>query len=180
MRNKHIITVILVIVAMGVTIATNYFINNRQLEKKCAWIDISKVYQEFKMKKELEKDVQVVESARKHILDSLELGLKMIANQFEALSDKEKDVMAQQFQQKKQEYLTRQQEFGEDNEQLRSNYNQQVLKQINQYVKDFALQEDYYMVLGAEGSGALMYAKETSDITEEMIKFINNKYEGTK
>jgi Skp family chaperone for outer membrane proteins len=132
------------------------------------------------MKKELEKEVQVVENARRHILDSLELELKMIANTFEAMSDREKDVMALQFQQKKQEYLTRQQEFGEDNEQLRANYNQQVLKQINQYVKDFAVQEDYYMILGAEGSGALMYAKENSDVTEAVLTFINNKYKGTK
>ena len=58
---------------------------------KCAWIEISKVYSEFDMKKELEAKYGNVEQMRKTILDSLELQLNMLSKRIQLMGEKEKD-----------------------------------------------------------------------------------------
>jgi len=180
MLNKINLKTIFLIIVIIAAVTANYFINKHQFEKNYAWLDLNKVYNEFTMKKDLEKQYTVVESQRKKILDSLELDLKLLASRFASLNDKDKDEKAIEFQQKKQQYLLRKQEFDEDNEQLKTDYNQQVLKQINQYTKEYAIKKEYAIVLGAEGSGTLMYANESINITKDVLKFINNRYKGTE
>jgi outer membrane protein len=174
-KNKNILGILILIISI---ISANYYITEQQFKKRFAWVNLSKIYNEFSLKKDLEKKLMVVETARKKITDSLELELKVMVNQFELLNDAEKNNQSTIFQIKKQEYLTKKQEFDEDNEQLKTDYHQQVLTQINQYVKDYATGHNYSMIYGADGSGVLMYAEEKIEITNEVLLFVNNKYKG--
>lgn len=51
-----------------------------------------------------------------------------------------------------------------------------VLKQINSFIINYSEQQGYDIVLGADGSGVLLYGKEAWDITEEIIRELNNNY----
>jgi outer membrane protein len=49
---------------------------------------------------------------------------------------------------------------------------------MSQYINDYGKKNNYDLILGADGSGTLMYSKAKYDISEEIIIFINNKYKG--
>lgn len=176
LNKRNFKIVIFVLVAIG-SLAIFYYYVNRQLEQKIVWININKVYNDFSLKRELEAKFKVVESARKKILDSLELNLKIMANQINAVP-KPDETKINRFEYLRQEFLNKKQQFEDDNVAMQNSYNEQIMKQINQYVKEYAEENNHSVILGAGGNGSLMYAAEKIDITEQIIGFINTKYKG--
>jgi len=144
---------------------------------KTGYVVIQDLYNGFEMKKEMEKKYKTTKDARDKILDSLSFELKTIANQIQLEEEKNKETI-KQFEIKREEYFLRKQTFEEDNEILTKQYDQEILTQLNQYVKDYSLANNYSYVYGSDGSGALMYGDEKNNITKEVVVFINSKYNG--
>lgn len=68
--------------------------------------------------------------------------------------------------------------FMTDEQALSDRYTQQVWGQINSYVHDYGKENKYELIFGADGSGSLMYAGEAVNITEDVLDYINERYEG--
>ena len=51
-----------------------------------------------------------------------------------------------------------------------------VLRQVDDYLKKYAKKNDYKVILGTTTTGSLLYADESMDITEEVLKTINRDY----
>ncbi len=179
MRNNPVFKILGLLITAALVVGGIYLFNNWQFNKRYAWINLNKVYNEFGMKKDLETQLKNVEAERRRILDSLELHLNLVAARLEREKVVDNKVM-ESFQAGKEEYMTKKQKFEEESERLRDEYNRQVLTQINQYVKEYAHAGHISMVLGADGTGAVMYAEESTDITDKILVYINNKYKGLK
>ncbi len=178
MRSNPALRITVSVLVIVIVIAATWLVSNRQFKKSYAWLNLNKVYNEFSLKKDLEGKYKVVEAERLKILDSLELQLRLMAGRAQAGA---KDAaLAYEFQARREDYLTKKQQFEDDNDRLRADYNSQVLTQINQYVKDFAAEKGFSLVLGADGTGALMFAEESTEVTDQVLLFINNKYKGNK
>lgn len=154
-----------------------FLINKSSHKDKIGWVNITKVYSDFVFKKELETKITKTQQARKAITDSLEFELKMLSREIKSENGKDQSKVSR-FELKRENYIEKKKEFEEDNEMLQKQYNDQILTQINQYLKDYGKQKDYQYILGADGGGMLMYAIETSDITDEVIQYINERYKG--
>lgn len=176
MKDK-IIKVIGIIFIIAISVSISYFLLKE--ETKIAFIDINKVFQKFDYKMELEKKLIKTSEMRTQKLDTLEFELKILSKQLEAEGAKDKEKLGL-FQAKREYYFQKKQEFDEDNTTLTNQYNEQVLKQLTQYVNDYGKENSYNYILGAEGGGSIMYGKPKNDITEDIITYINNKYKGVK
>lgn len=53
---------------------------------------------------------------------------------------------------------------------------QAVLNQINSHIQDYAKRNGFDIVLGADGSGAVLYGGEPFDITDKVLKELNENY----
>ena len=53
-----------------------------------------------------------------------------------------------------------------------------VLNQINSYAQDYAKKNGFNLVLTTTASGNIMYADEAMDLTEILLKELNNNYNG--
>jgi len=144
---------------------------------KIVYVDSAKLYTEFQLTQELSKKMDETFGIRKQMLDSLELEVYSLSRQIEAEEGKNKERIAL-FDMKRSEYAMKKQQFEEDNQLQSQQYNEQVTKQFNQYMNDFGKEKGYDIILGATGDGGIMYANETIDVTEEALKFINEKYNG--
>jgi outer membrane protein len=142
-------------------------------EKKVAFINNGDVFNAFLMTKEIDKDVKRIEEQKKGILDSIADQLKKAQAGIVKIDENRFDYL-------KNDFLTKRSQFSEDIARLKQTSMEKVWKQINQYVSDFAKEKNYDIVLGANGQGGLMYAKENIDITKETISYINDKYSGNK
>lgn len=153
-----------------------FYGNNKS---KVAYIKSVDLYNEFGLKKELETKLITVKNQRKSILDSLMLQLKMMSTQLEYNEGKD-DKEIKLFQIRKQDYLSKEKQFDEDDQRLAEQYSQQIWKQINQYVSDYGKENNYSFIYGASGNGAIMYAQDKYDVTKELTAYINEKYKGEK
>jgi outer membrane protein len=57
-------------------------------------------------------------------------------------------------------------------------YSDEIWKQINHYIKEYGKDKHYDFIYGATGTGSLMYADSTLDLTVPLVKYINEKYAG--
>ena len=64
-----------------------------------------------------------------------------------------------------------------EQQELSSRYTADIWKRINHYVSDYGKTEGYDFIFGATGDGGLMYANDVNDITDEVILYLNKKYE---
>lgn len=129
-----------------------------QNDTKQAYIEALSLFNNFEGTKELEAKLLSKKANHKVALDSLKL----------LVVDRESELYYQQ-QLMKYEHIE-----GE----MEMKYNTQIWNQLNSYINDYGQQEGYDFIYGATGSGSMMYAKENLDITDEVIKFANEKYEG--
>lgn len=66
-----------------------------------------------------------------------------------------------------------QQQAQQENQRL----TQAVLAEINAYLKQYGKQHQYTFILGATESGNIVYAAEGADITEDVLKGLNEQYD---
>lgn len=140
---------------------------------KTAFVNSNKLFQEFKMTKELEKSLKTTQDMRKKIIDSLMIEVKY-AYKSDKMSEKEMFI----FKQKEKEYKEKDAEFLKQDEIQTQKYNSQIWNQINSYIKEYGVKNSYTYIYGANGEGTLIYAEKSKDITNEVLKFINERYEG--
>jgi outer membrane protein len=156
-----------------------FLIYDRCTRPKMAIIEIQKVYDAFDLKKELEAKFKMTQNQRKKILDSLEIELKYLYASIEKQEKKDEEAI-KNFNLRKSYYMQKKQMNQEDDAALSKQYDSEILTQLNQYVKDYGKENGYTYVFGTDGNGSMMYAKESADVSNEVIIYINNKYKGIK
>lgn len=139
------------------------------IQPKQAFVKNQVLFAQFKGKQDQEAKLVALQERHKQVLDSLGLQLQGLQSQ----ADKVDAFMKQ-----RDFYMKIQQEFAQEEQQKSAAYTEQIWSQINQYMSDYGKQEGYEYIFGTQGSGSMMYAEESKDITEEVIKYINSKYEG--
>lgn len=147
--------------------------------QKFGYIEVGKVVENFTMKKELEARMTSTQQQRKFILDSMEVRLRGVAAGI-APQTKETDPQVQAFKRDRDQYLALKQRYDEDNKALEEQLNVQLFNQLNQYVRDYGKENGYSYIFGAEGSGSMMYAQESQDLTQTMTTYINARYKTIK
>lgn len=171
---KNILVSLITLVLCSIVFLCIYTL---QQNKKIAWVNITKVYNEFTLKKELETKAISIGNRRKAIIDSAEFDLKSLSREIKSENGKDKTKISL-FEVRKQAYFETKKQLEEDNAAMQQQYNEQILIQLNQYIKDYGKSGNYEYILSGDGSGSLMYAVENNDVTADVIQFVNEKYKG--
>jgi outer membrane protein len=175
MKKSYLILIIgLIVLALALS-GFSLYKSNRV--SKLAYIELSKVFSGFEMTKEYKKKLEAVVSSRKAITDSIEFGLKAKALKIGSSSNAT-DTQLYAYEGEKQLYLQKRKQFEEDNMAMKQQYDGEIYKQLNQYVKEYGDKHGYAYIFGAEGSGVLMYANQGNNISDDLLKYINERYNG--
>jgi outer membrane protein len=145
---------------------------------KFAYVKVTDVYNGFQLKKELEADYTHISQSQKLSLDSLTVQLKTLGNEISMKTASENDQKLYAI--KRNEYLLKNKQISDANSTLTDKYDSEIWKQLNQYVNDFGKQHHYTFLIGASGTGNLMHADDSYDVTAEVIKYVNERYKGEK
>ncbi len=122
-----------------------------------AYVMNQQVFAQFKGKIELENKLNALRQDYKKQLDSLAASVA--------------------FPQQDPAYQQTAREFGLKEQELSDRYTADIWKRINQYIAEYGKQNGYDFIFGASGDGSIMYAGEASNVTEEVIAFINKQYD---
>jgi len=163
MKYKVVITVCLLLVLTNVMAV---FYINRKVEKIVV-VDVIRIFNEFELKKDLEKKVNARLIEVKNKIDSLE--------SFTQRANTEHDKV--RFDHYRQMLSQAQEELQQATEVSAKTINEQVWKRLNPLIDEFGKNNDYRLVIGANGMGTVLYNEAATDKTAELIQFINEKYE---
>lgn len=150
------------------------FVNRKN--EKFVYVDMGKVYSEFRLAKELNASLEQVLKTRRHITDSLFADLQMRTQNVKTQKNKSMDDI-QQLAKTEEEYYYKQQQFEKDNQAVSAEYNSKILNQLNQYIADYGKEHHYSFLFGATGQGNIMYADQSQNITQQVIDYVNNRYD---
>jgi outer membrane protein len=137
-----------------------YVVISRTPDKR-GYVLNQRIFDEFKGKKQLEEKLIQIRRGHETTLDSI---VKLIeANPKNlALVD---------------HYDSKVQQFRNEYQQLSEKYTADIWKRINGYITDFGKEKNYSFIFGATGEGNLMFADEANNLTDEVIAYINKRYE---
>ena len=141
------------------------------------YVQNMKLYSEFDLAIELDSELQAFSKERTRELDSLMMALENLTAQLERMEEIPTETY-QSYNDLRNAVMYREKNYEEELIGLTQKYDQQIWERINGFTKTFAEENNYDMILGASGDGSLMYAKDTLDVTDELILFCNNNYNG--
>jgi outer membrane protein len=145
---------------------------------KTGFIIIQDIYSQFEMKKELQKKYESAHNTRKRIADSMVMSIRMLGQKIDAEKGKDTSDISH-FKAMRMDYYERKQRSDQDDSAQSKQYDDAILNQLNQYVKDYGKENHYEYIFG-NGNGSLMDADESKNITAQVTQYVNQRYEGKK
>ena len=134
--------------------------------EKIVYVDNNKLFEEFRMTKEMRKIGEKEFNRKKGYLDSLYLEI-----QREDLSKEIKEAITKEF-------ISKRDEFDQFNQSYAVEESEKIWSRIVSYSKDFSRINKYKMIVGSNDKKNVLYAEESLDVTNEMLAYINKKYAG--
>lgn len=145
--------------------AATYYIVGQQDQKGIAVIDAVKLFNSYNLKVELENEAKVKLSFYGKKIDSLTTLLQ--AADSKNIQD---EKLISRYQNVKRA-LDR--EYEQSNQAI----NETVWIRLNPLIDEFGQKKGLHLIIGANGMGSVLYQDNVYDITQEVIEYINNRYE---
>ncbi|SDR85499.1 periplasmic chaperone for outer membrane proteins Skp [Gillisia sp. Hel1_33_143] len=149
-------------------------------EQKTAYVDTSKLIQEYKEMKEVEAEFTAKSDSIKGELDTMAQDFQREVEDYQSNMnsmsvDKRKEV---------EQTLMRKQQMIQQQQQMRGNQLREesdtvidsIVSKVKGYVKDYGKDNGYTYIFGSNESANIMYAKDGLDITEEILEKLNAEY----
>lgn len=176
---KEIIIWVLLISSLSLGVFSFFRKDSTQevIKNKTGYVDLTTVFQGFEMKKEMQTKLEKDLRLKQVVLDSLMFQLQTLNNELKSKeSPKEKELL--KFEELRTQYLHQKETFTTYSQEQTEKYDDQVLSQLTQYIKDYGVEHHYEFLFGATGDGSILYATENKDVTIEVTKYINASYQG--
>lgn len=151
---------------------------------KTAYVDTERLSKEYEAFKELESQVKVRQEQVKRELEATEMKLR----QDYAAAESEARVKGPQWAQlKAQELQRRAQELEAKQQQLSNEFssefgdkNDTLSSKMKKYIKDYGKKNGYDYIFTTADVSSIMYAKEGYDLTDEILKTLNDEFKSAK
>jgi outer membrane protein len=140
------------------------------------YVDLNKLHNEFNMKKEMEQTFTKTYEKRKSIIDSLAMDIEAL-NRKVSNSPQDKNL-TNHYNSLVEDYSSLRSKYEEDSKKQLNIYDGQIWNRINSYTADFRNQKGYKLIFGISGTGNLMAADSSLDATNDLLLYINKRYEG--
>ncbi|EDP69526.1 hypothetical protein FBALC1_00190 [Flavobacteriales bacterium ALC-1] len=165
-----------VIIALAVLVA----FASCQEQEKIAFVDNSKVIDDYQMKIDIEKKYENKNAAFAKRRDSVgrvyQMEVQTIQLQLSSMSARKQEEESQKFQQKWQPI---QQQMQYQQQLMEQDFNKEmdsVVVKVGDFVEGYGKKNGYTFIFGKNRAGSVMYGVETKDITEVVTEAINADY----
>ena len=149
-------------------------------QQKIGFVDNSVLINEYQERKDVEARLNTKIEAFKTRTDSLrsafELEIKEAELKARTMSQSAIQTLSQELQQKEQVLSQRvqfeQQQIAQESQTL----NDSIINRVKAFVQDYGKSNNYNFILGSNEAGSVLYGEETSDLTQEILKALNENY----
>jgi outer membrane protein len=166
------------IVAVALSIIAIYFSKS---SSELVYVDVNKLIEGYSRTKVAKAEFDKKANLMKANVDSLVAGwqeeLKGYEKERVSMSAKELKLKQELLSNKQQQINGYQEAIQKKIQEEDKKVTQTVINDINDYIKEFGKKKGYKIIFGASGGGNIMYADESSDLTEEVLKGLNAEYD---
>ena len=160
--------IMVVLVAAGLTSCN---------EQKTAYVDTTKLIQEYKEMKDVEQEFTSKSDKVKVQLDSLAQSFQKEVQVYQegmaSMSTTQRQETEDQLMRKQQTIQQQQQMMGNQLREESDVVIDSIVNKVKDYVKDYGKKNNYTYIFGSNESANIMYAKDGLDITEEILEKLN-------
>lgn len=160
-------------VVTGVCVFSFVMSASAQNLKKVAYLDLSKLFDNYEKTKEFDAELQTKYSAYEKERDSRIEKLKEAQGKLALLKEDEKAKMQQDVDKMRNDILEYDQAQTTDLKKQRDEKIREVLLEIEKTVSDYAKKEGYDMVFNDR---VLIYGNPGYEITDQILKIMNEGY----
>ncbi|WP_026703819.1 OmpH family outer membrane protein [Flavobacterium soli] len=147
---------------------------------KTAYIDTSKLMDEYTESKDVEAKYKAKSEEAAKKFEVQEANFKADAAYFEKNAQANGQAWAQQkgaeLQQRQQQLQYAAQSLGQQLQMELGTEMDTLVKSVKKFIKDYGKEKGYDYVYGTGETASILYAKDSYDITDEVIKLLNEKY----
>jgi len=156
-------------------------ITSCQEEQKIAFVDNTKVVNEYQKKKDFEEKFKAKIETFNKKADSLQQAIQVEAQLFQSRAAKMGQSKAEEeYQALLQKKQMQDYQLNNEEKQLQAEGQKEIdtlVKQVKTFIKDYGKSKGFTFILGANEAGSVLYGSENKDITEEVIKALNQEKE---
>ena len=149
-------------------------------KQKIGFVDNSVLINDYQERKDVETKLNTKIEAFKKRTDSLrsafELEIKEAELKARKMSQSAIQSLSQELQQKEQMLSQRvqfeQQQIAQESQTL----NDSIIKRVKEFVQTYGKSNNYNYILGSNEAGSVLYGEDASDLTQEILKALNESY----
>ena len=149
-------------------------------QPKMGFVDNGVLINEYQERVDIEAKLQTKINALNMRRDSLQSAFELEIKEAEIRARKmtQSDIqkLSQELQQKSQ-VLTQRDQFEEQQiAQESQTLNDSIINKVKDFVKSYGKSNGYNYILGSNEAGSVLYGEEASDLTQEILKGLNESY----
>jgi outer membrane protein len=174
---KNTLPIITIIVILFISLSFYYF----KVRERTAFVYVSQVMEEYQR---MEHAKIVFDSLQQNTNKRLQAELHKFEKEKSAyetykkkLSDNEQVEMERKLMDMQIKCNKMTQQVNKKAGELRRELFNPVIEEINSFIAEYGRLNNYNYVFGNLGTGNIMYASESNDITHEIIEALNNQYQ---
>ncbi len=149
-------------------------------QEKTGFVDITKMVEEYQEMKDVESAFKAKGEKFAQRRDSISRAFQMEEQDFQAKArsmsqakaQKEYQVLAQKGQILGQQLQAEQQKIQQEGQAKIDS----VITKVKDFIKDYGKTNGFTYILGSNEAGSVLYGKEESDLTESLLKALNDNY----
>ncbi|HSP12779.1 MAG TPA: OmpH family outer membrane protein [Salegentibacter sp.] len=149
-------------------------------EEKTAYVDTTKLIQEYQEMKDVEAEFNEKSETVKGELDSAASAFQSEVQEYQAqmnsMSQAQRQEKEQELMQKQQQLQQQQQQRGGVLRQESDAAIDSIVEKVKSYVEEYGEENGYTYIFGSNESASIMYAKDGLDLTEEILEELNASY----
>ena len=149
-------------------------------KRQVAYVDTNVLMEKYKgmivAKKDYDAKVKVWKANVDSLMKNWEVELKAYEKERISMSKKEIKLKEELLRNKQQQIGNYQQAIQEKAMKEEQIATQTVVNQVNDYIKEYGEKHGYDFIYGANGTGNIVYANKDYDITEDVLKGLNDEY----
>lgn len=158
-----------------------YFLHFQQ-QKQLVYVDAAKLLNQYRGMADARKAYQGKATVWQSNLDTLAAEVQQVSKQYQqersSLTPKERELTEELIKTKQKQLADYQRAIGKQAQQEDTKMTQQVVDQINSFLKEYGEKKGYTIIIAATEFGNVAYADEGLDITEEVLNELNKRYSG--
>jgi outer membrane protein len=172
-------------VIVGLTIAIIVLFTMQLMRKgDVAYIETSVLLQKYEGMKvaraEYDKKAGLWKANSDTLVKGWEAELKSYEKERAHMTAKERELKEQLLRNKQQQISNYRDAIDKKSKEEEEKMMQTVFSEVNEYVSAYGKLHGYNFILGANGSGNILYAKKSLNLTEEIVDALNKEYKGKK